>query len=62
LTPFQAADFSSEPVYEFHITDVARGLLAKNALTASPNLTIAPAGTPAEKANPVIGEVTVVEQ
>ena len=48
--------------YEFDITDLARGLLAKNILTASPTLTIAPAGTPAEKANPVIGEVSVVEQ
>jgi tyrosinase len=50
------------PAYEFDITDLARGLLAKNALTASPILTIVPAGTPAEKANAVIGEVTVVEQ
>jgi hypothetical protein len=48
--------------YKFDVTDVAKTLLAKDLLTASPTLTIVPAGTPADKANPVIGEVTVIEQ
>jgi tyrosinase len=50
-----------EPFFQFDITDLARSLLSRDLLTATPTLTIAPAGTPAEKANPVIGEVTVVE-
>jgi tyrosinase len=48
--------------YQFDITDLARALQAKNLLTASPSLTIIPAGTPEVKANPAIGEVTVIEQ
>jgi tyrosinase len=50
-----------ERFYQFDITNLARTLDAKKLLTTSPTLTIAPAGTPAEKANPVIGEISVVE-
>jgi tyrosinase len=48
--------------FRFDITDVARGLHAKNLLQASPTLTIAPAGQPADKANAVIGEISIVEE
>ena len=47
--------------FQFDITNLARTLHARNLLTATPTLTIAPAGAPAEKANPVIGEILVVE-
>jgi tyrosinase len=50
-----------ERFYQFDITNLARTLDAKKLLMASPTLTIAPAGTPAEKANPVIGEISIVE-
>jgi tyrosinase len=50
-----------ERFYQFDITDLARTLHAKNLLTAAPTLTIAPAGQPAEKANAVIGEISLIE-
>ena len=50
-----------ERFYQFDITNLARTLHGKNLLAASPTVTIAPAGTPAEKANPVIGEIYIVE-
>jgi tyrosinase len=53
---------SSDQFYQFDITELARALHARNLLTARPTLTIAPAGTPAGDANPVIGEVAVIEQ
>ena len=51
-----------ERFYQFDITNLAKALLAKNFLTASPTITIAPAGQPAEKANPVIGEISIIEE
>lgn len=48
--------------YSFDITDLAKRLKAKGRLTDKAELTIAPAGTPASEAKPVIGEVSLVEQ
>jgi tyrosinase len=51
-----------ERFYQFDITNLAKALHAKNLLTAIPTITIAPAGQPAERANPVIGEIHIIEQ
>lgn len=48
--------------FSFDITDLARRLQRSGRLAQSAELTIAPAGTPAAEAKPVIGEVSVVEQ
>ncbi len=53
---------SPERFYQFDITDLAKALEAKNLLTASPTLTISPTGQPNEKASPVIGEISIIEQ
>jgi tyrosinase len=46
----------------FDITDLARRLQTRGVLAEQPRLTITPAGTPADDAKPVIGEITLVEQ
>ncbi|HEX3151239.1 MAG TPA: tyrosinase family protein [Gemmataceae bacterium] len=47
---------------QFDITELSKGLQGKGLLKAKPTVTIAPAGTQAEKANPVIGEISIVEE
>lgn len=47
--------------HSFDITDLARKLKAKGRLAAKAELTIAPVGTPAADAKPVIGEVSLHE-
>jgi tyrosinase len=51
-----------ERFYQFDITDLARALHAKDLLTARPTITIAPAGQPAANADPVIGEIHIIEE
>ncbi len=51
-----------ERFYQFDITNLAKALHAKTLLTGSPTIMIAPAGQPAETANPVIGEISIIEQ
>jgi tyrosinase len=51
-----------ERFYRFDITALARSLQDRKMLSARPTLSIVPAGKPAAQANPVIGEVTVVQQ
>lgn len=56
-----AAEGHADAAMSFDITDVARSLRANNLLGATPALTIAPVGTPAADARPVIGEASIVE-
>ena len=51
-----------EPFFSFDITSIARQLQASNLLAEQPVLTIAPVGQPAETANPVIADISIVEQ
>ena len=62
--PCRAADRLPTPqrFCQFDVTKLARTLHAANQLTAGPTVTIAPAGAPAEKANPVIGEIYLIEE
>jgi tyrosinase len=53
---------ASDRFYQFDITDLAKTLQGKGALPASPTLTIVPSGKPSDKANAVIGQITVVEE
>ncbi len=55
-------DMSHDAYYSFDVTDLAKQLEADGRLGGSPSLTIAPVGTPASEAQPVVGEVTLVEQ
>jgi tyrosinase len=50
-----------EKFYSFDITALARRLLAQKLLHAHATVSIAPAGQPAEKANPMIGEISIIE-
>lgn len=50
-----------EVTHSFDITELARRLHARNLLHDHVTVTIAPAGQPAEKANPAIGEITIIE-
>ena len=47
---------------KFDVTDIAARLRSAGKLSASPSVTIAPAGQPAAAAEPVIGEISLVEQ
>jgi tyrosinase len=47
--------------FSFDITDIAKKLKAKGKLAVKAELTIAPAGTPAADAKPVVGEVSLFE-
>jgi len=51
-----------EKFVSFDITEVARRLKTEDALDAEPSVTIAPAGEPDSAAQPVLGELTLVEQ
>lgn len=46
----------------FDVTDVAARLRAAGQLEGTPSVTIAPAGQPVAAAQPVIGEISLVEQ
>jgi tyrosinase len=46
----------------FDVTDVAERLRAAGLLTGHPSVTIAPAGEPATASQPIIGEISLVEQ
>ena len=46
----------------FDVTDIAERLRASGHLGEAPSVTIAPAGQPAASAQPVIGEISLVEQ
>src|SRR5215471_1393868 len=53
---------ASSKFFSFDITDVVKGLQRNRLLQDKPVVTIAPAGTPAEGAKPVVGEISIVEQ
>jgi tyrosinase len=53
---------NADKFYSFDITDLAKKLKAKGEIADKAELTIAPAGTPAADAKPVIGDVSLVEQ
>lgn len=46
----------------FDVTAIAARLRSAGALAAAPSVTIAPAGAPAAQAQPVIGEISLVEE
>jgi hypothetical protein len=46
----------------FDVTALLQKLRNRGALSAKPTLTIVPHGTPAAAAQPIIGEITLVEQ
>jgi tyrosinase len=48
--------------FSFDVTDLAKTLRAKGALSAKPTVTIVPVGQPAAEAKAVVGEITLVEQ
>jgi len=58
----QGVSNKSNKFFSFDITNIAKNLERNKLLNAKPVLTIAPAGQPVESANPLIGEITVVEQ
>lgn len=51
-----------ERFLSFDITAVAKKLQFKKKLKSKATLTISPAGRPASKAKPLIGEITLIEQ
>jgi tyrosinase len=55
-----AADTPNDFV-SFDVTEVIRGLIARNLLSETPTVTIAPVGRPAGNAKPVIGEISIVQ-
>ncbi|MBV9067901.1 MAG: tyrosinase family protein [Acidobacteria bacterium] len=57
-----AMNMPSDKYFSFDITDVAKRLKAQGKLATNAELTIAPAGTPAANAKPVIGDVSIVEE
>jgi hypothetical protein len=48
--------------YGLDVTSITKSLQQSGLLTEKPALTIAPSGTPAEDAKPVIGEISLVAQ
>lgn len=52
----------SDRFISFDITDLAKQLRAKNLLTATPVITIAPIRTPSAEAKPVVGDISLVEE
>jgi tyrosinase len=48
--------------YGLNVTSITKALQEKGLLSEKPALTIAPSGTPAEEAKPVIGEISLVAQ
>ena len=57
-----AMHMASDKFFSFDITDVAKRLKAQGKMATSAELTIAPEGTPAADAAPVIGSVSIVQQ
>lgn len=57
-----ASATSPEKFFSFDITDLARRLAASGQLSAKPRVTIVPAGQPQSSAQPVVGEISIVEQ
>jgi len=57
-----AMHMPSDKFFSFDITDVAKRLKAQGKMATSAELTIAPEGTPAADAAPVIGSVSIVQQ
>jgi tyrosinase len=51
-----------ERFVSFDVTELAKSLATKDALPASPTITIIPAGKPADAAKPVVGDIRLVEQ
>jgi tyrosinase len=51
-----------ERFHSFDVTDLARRLAAEGRLSGTPAVTIAPADSPVAEAQPVVGEIHLVEQ
>ncbi|MFL6229912.1 MAG: tyrosinase family protein [Pyrinomonadaceae bacterium] len=56
------AGMSSNKFFSFDITNLARTLAKTGQLSAKPQVTIVPAGHPESSAQPVVGEISLVEQ
>jgi hypothetical protein len=57
-----AASDPRQKFFSFDVTDLAKRLVSEGRLTATPELTIAPAGDVAANARPVVGEIVLIEQ
>jgi tyrosinase len=57
-----ATGAASNKFFSFDITDLAKSLVARGQLSAKPQVTIAPAGEPEGSAQPVVGDISLVEQ
>ena len=57
-----AATTTQQKFFSFDITDVAKRLVEENRLTATPELTIAPADEVNAQSRPVVGEINLIEQ
>lgn len=57
-----AAGGAPDKFFSFDITDLAKSLTAKGQLSAKPQVTIVPAGQPESSAQPVVGDISIVEQ
>lgn len=57
-----AAANANQKFFSFDITDLAKRLVSEGRLTATPELTIAPADEVNATSRPVVGEITLVEQ
>lgn len=53
---------AAQKFFSFDITDVAKRLVEENRLTATPELTIAPADEVNAQSRPVVGEINLIEQ
>jgi len=53
---------AQQKFFSFDITDLAKQLAADGRLTTTPRLTIAPSNEFEGNAQPVIGEITLIEQ
>jgi len=53
---------SPQKFFSFDITDLAKRLVSEGRLTATPELTIAPADEVEADARPVVGEIELIEQ
>jgi tyrosinase len=57
-----SAAMAQQKFFSFDITDLAKRLAAEGRLTTTPRLTIAPSNELQSNAQPVIGEITLIEQ
>jgi hypothetical protein len=57
-----ASAASNQKFFSFDITDLAKRLASEGRLTATPELTIAPADEVDASARPVVGEIQLIEQ